>query len=64
MCSVLLESLGAWLWCSVLPIIWLLLLDALVFAFGTKLKTPVFNAERLLLELPVWKYLRNSVLFF
>lgn len=64
MCSVLLESLGAWLWCSVLPIIWLLLLDALVFAFGTKLKTPVFTAERLLLELPVWKYLRNSVLFF
>lgn len=37
-----------------------LCLDALVFALGTKLKTP----ERLLLELHVWKHLKSSVLFF
>lgn len=41
-----------------------LLLDDLVFALGTKLKTLVFTPERLLLGLPVWKHLKSSVLFF
>lgn len=40
------------------------LLDSLVIALGTKLKAPVFTPERPLLELPVWKHLRSSVLFF